>query len=412
MDQQYYHEMVNNLDELIQKGALEKKSIYLFGHCNATEELLVLLQEKELVVAAILDNNVRKWGKVCKGVSIVNPESLVWNSHVDTVVCIASRAYPVMREQLYQMGFKGKIYKLVDYNTYAEYSLSPDVIENKRERVKRGMIIKKELEQRYPDHFKILCPFAALGDVFLTMSYLPNFLSVRQIDKCVICVSGNACKQVAELFGLFPVEGYAQRDLDELVQACLYTKDLHFYIVHQDRPYVVNLHKALYVKCISLELIYKCGIFGLPRETLPWRPACWRDYPYLNDIVQGKTVIFSPYAKSVTTFDEAFWRPIVVSYLEQGYQCFTNVAGKEEPLEGTSGISPRIAEMKSLLERAGTFIGIRSGLCDVIRYVECRKVALYPDYYYSDTKWKAIDMYALEGWENIVVDEDFIWNRK
>lgn len=411
MEQQYYHEMVNNLDELIQKGALEKKSIYLFGHCNATEELLVLLQEKEVVVAAILDNNVRKWGKVCKGVSIVNPESIIQNRDVDTVVCIASRAYPAMCEQLYQMGFKGKIYKLVDYNTYAEYSLSPDVIENKRERVRRGMIIKKELEQRYPGHFKILCPFAALGDVFFTMSYLPNFLSVRQIEKCVICVSGGACKQVAELFGLYPVEGYPQKELDELVQACLHTKDFNFFISHQDRPYVVNLHKALYIKCISLELIYKSGVFGLPLETQPYRPVCWKDYPYLNDIVQGKAVIFAPYAKSVVTFKEAFWQPIVADYLEQGYQCFTNVAGDERPLEGTRGISPQIAEMKSVVERAGTFIGIRSGLCDVVRDAACRKLALYPDYYYSDTKWKAIDMYAINGWENIAVDEEFVWSR-
>lgn len=79
-------------------------------------------------------------------------------------------------------------------------------------------------------------------------------------------------------------------------------------------------------------------------------------------------------------------------------------------MEGTIGISPRIAQMQSVAQRAGTFIGIRSGLCDVIRYARCRKIALYPDYNYSDTKWKAIDMYAIDGWENIAVKEDFVWN--
>lgn len=411
MEQQYYQEMANNLDGLLQKGILEKKSIYLFGHCNATEELLELLQKKGYAVAAILDNNPGKRGMSCKDVRIVPPQFLVRDMAADTVVCIASRAYPAMREQLCQLGFKGEIYKLVDYNTYAEYSLEPDVVERKLERIKRGTGYKEKLEQKYPGHFKIFCPFSALGDVFFTMSYLPHFLRAKQMEKCVVCVPGNACKQVAELFGLCPIEGYAQKDLDELIQACLYTEDPDFYIAHQDRPYVVNLHKALYVKCIPLEQIYKCGVFGLPRETLPYRPVCWRDYPYLNEIAQGKAVIFAPYAKSVTTFDEAFWRPIVMGYLGQGYQCFTNVAGDEEPLEGTTGISPRIAEMESVVERAGTFIGIRSGLCDVIRYAKCRKIALYPDYYYSDTKWKAIEMYAIEGWENIVVDEDFIWIR-
>lgn len=34
-------------------------------------------------------------------------------------------------------------------------------------------------------------------------------------------------------------------------------------------------------------------------------------------------------------------------------------------------------------------------------------MALYPDYNYCDTKWKAIDIYALEGWENIEVGGEF-----
>ena len=85
------------------------------------------------------------------------------------------------------------------------------------------------------------------------------------------------------------------------------------------------------------------------------------------------------------------------------------MAGDEKPLSGTQPISPAISEIQSLVERAGTFIGIRSGLCDVLREASCRKTALYPDYNYCDTRWKAIDMYRIEGWENIVVGEEFEW---
>lgn len=85
--------------------------------------------------------------------------------------------------------------------------------------------------------------------------------------------------------------------------------------------------------------------------------------------------------------------------------------GDETPLAGTKAISPQIDELKSVVEQAGTFVGIRSGLCDVIKYAECDKIALYPDYNYCDTKWKAIDIYFLDGWKNIVVNEDFIWEK-
>lgn len=411
MEQHYYSEMTENLDELMRKGGFQGKTIFLFGHCNATEELLELLRQRGMSVMAILDNNVEKHGRICKGVQIVLPHSKIWSQCTNAVVCIVARAYHTMKMQLRDLGFQGEIYRLVDYNSYAEYSLSENTIIRKKERLNRGILQLNHIEEKYPGHFLILCPFSALGDIFFTMSYLPHFLAARHIENCVVCVSGGACKQVAELFGAYPVEAYAQKDLDELIQACIYTEDGNSYIAHQDRPYVVNLHRALYIKCIPLETIYKCGVFGLPRETVPCRPTRWKDYPDLESIIPGKAVIFAPYAKSVTTFDETFWQPIVADFQERGYQCFTNVAEGERPLAGTKEISPRISEMQSVVERAGTFIGIRSGLCDVIRYAGCRKIVLYPDYNYSDSKWKAIDMYAIEGWENLVIGEDFVWDR-
>lgn len=411
MEQHYYSEMTENLDELMRKGSLQGKTIFLFGHCNATEELLELLHQRGMPVMAILDNNVEKHERICKGVRIVLPHSKIWSQYTNAVVCIVARAYHIMKMQLRDLGFQGEIYRLVDYNSYAEYSLSENTIIKKKERLDRGILQLNHIREKYPGYFLILCPFSALGDIFLAMSYLPHFLAARHIENCVVCVSGVACKQVAELFGTYPVEAYAQKDLDELIQACIYTEDGNSYIAHQDRPYVVNLHKALYIKCIPLETIYKCGVFGLPRETVPCRPTRWKDYPDLESIISGKAVIFAPYAKSVTTFDETFWQPVVADFQERGYQCFTNVAEGERPLGGTKEISPCISEMQSVVERAGTFIGIRSGLCDVIRYAGCRKIALYPDYNYSDTKWKAIDMYAIDGWENLVIGEDFVWNR-
>ena len=33
----------------------------------------------------------------------------------------------------------------------------------------------------------------------------------------------------------------------------------------------------------------------------------------------------------------------------------------------------------------------------------------YPDYNYCDTEWKAIDMYSIDGFENIVAGEGFRW---
>lgn len=413
MDMPHYHEMVSNLDRLMRTESLRNKAIYIFGHCNASEELADLLLQRKLTVKAILDNNESKHGYTYREIPIIDPKDILKEPFRDAVVCIAARAYEAMRGQLHRIGYKGEVQKLVDYNSYAEYSLSEDTIRRKRERVGFGIAAKKLLEQKYPSYFKVFCPFAALGDVFLTMSYLPLFLKKRNITKCVVGVVEGACAQVVEIFGQeqIQVEALSQKDMDEIVQACIYTEDHGCYIAHQDRPYVIDLHRALYVKCIPLEQIYCCGIFGLPMDTRPGRPrrSALKRYPYLQDINKGKAVILSPYAKSVTALPRELWTNIVQDYSTRGYQCITNITGGEQPLPGTSGISPSICEIQSVVEWAGTYIGIRNGLCDVIKYARCRKTALYPDYQYCDTGWKAIDMYRLAGWENRVVKDGFRW---
>ncbi|MCM1100977.1 MAG: hypothetical protein NC398_06290 [Acetatifactor muris] len=409
MDRSHYEEMLTNLDVLEQSGRLHGRKIYLFGHSNATETLADLLCDRGYMISGILDNNPSKHGNRYREIVICPPEEILREDPSETIVCIAARAYEAMTRQLRQLGYGGEITKLVDYNSYAEYSLSESVVSRKKERLDRGILRLDQIRAKYPGRFLILCPFAALGDIFFTMSYLPRFLAARQISDCVVCVPGNACRQVAELFGLYPVETYAQKELDELIQACIYMEDGNSYIAHQDRPYVVNLHKALYTKCIPLEQIYCCGVFGLPGDTVPVRPRNLTDFPGLEDIPQGKSVILAPYAKSVTMLPQTFWKDIVQELRAKGYSCFTNVAGGEKPLEGTTAVCPTIAQMQSVVERAGIFIGIRSGICDVIRYADCRKIAFYPDYNYCDTRWKAIDMYAIDGWENIPVGENFQW---
>ena len=111
------------------------------------------------------------------------------------------------------------------------------------------------------------------------------------------------------------IEIFSQKDMDEIIQGALYTKDENVYIPHQDRPYVINLSKALYIKKIPLEQIYCCGVFGLPAETKPILPSGFVNYSNLKDISENNAVILSPYAKSVTALPIYVWEQIVISLL-------------------------------------------------------------------------------------------------
>lgn len=409
MDKLHYQEMVSNLEGLLVEKQIQNKRVFLFGHCNATEELADLLYEKDICIRAILDNNVEKQGKCYRDITILEPSEVLKEEQKDSIVLVVARAYASMVRQLNELGYHGEVRKLVDYNSFSEYSLSSDTVFRMRKRLDGGLEKLDQLKEKLGEVFKIFCPFSALGDIYIMMSYLPFFLEREHISECIVLVVGNACAKVVRLFGNYDVEILSQQDMDELIQAVLYTKDWNSFIAHQDRPYVVNLHRALYLKRIPLEMMYCCGVFGLPINTVPREATVFTEYEGLSEIPRNKSVILSPYAKSVTALPEQIWKEIVSDYTKKGFRCFTNVVGDEAPLDDTLPISPMISEMKSVVEWAGTFVGIRSGLCDVIRTVKAEKIALYPEYNYSDTKWRAIDIYSLAGWKNIVVKDELQW---
>lgn len=403
MERLYYEEMTNNVELLIREHLMQERYIFLFGHCNASEELADLLIKKGYRVEAILDNNISKQSTTYKNIPIVSPYEVLKKDMNHTLICVVSRAYEAMMKQLKQIGYTGLVKKIVDYNSYAEYSLSETTISEKLERVDRGIHLLEKMQEKYSDNYRIYCPFSALGDVYYMMAYLPHFLQKKNIQEYVIFTIGHACADVVRMFGTEKVEILSQKDMDETIQAVLYTNDLNAYIPHQDRPYVVNLAKALYVKKISLEMIYKYGVLGLDKECIPYKPVKLEKYALLNQFIRGKAVVLSPYAKSVTHISSQYWEQIIEHYRQKGYQIFTNVAGEEQALPGTARLDVKLSELQSVVEYAGTFIGLRSGLCDVIKDAKCRKIALYPDCYYSDTRWKMEEIYHLDGWENIVV---------
>lgn len=429
-----YDEMIKAVKEIDNELHLSGRQIFLFGHCGATLELIDLLDEMGYTPTAILDNSKDKQGLEYKGAQVIYPHEIkcfnsvasitdgasnigtvpsdrtAFSDDMDkSIVLITSRFYASMLRQLREMGYDGPVRKVINHNTYAEYSLSDDTVKRMTARENHGEDLLRELTKKHSGCFKVFFPFNALGDVYFAMSYWKAFAKARGVNDVVFSVSSVSLKRVINLFGDYPVEIYEQKELDAMIQAVIYTKDENAFIAHQDRPYVVNLHRALYIKKIPLEQVYCCGVYGLPKETEKSVPMRWSDSDITDEIEEANTVILSPYAKSVIALSEKIWLDIIDDYRSKGYTLYTNVSGDEEALPGTKPLTVQLDEMKSVLEKAGTFIGIRSGLCDVIRTAGCKKIALYPDYKYCDTKWKSIEMYAIDGFENIEVKDGDTW---
>lgn len=101
--------------------------------------------------------------------------------------------------------------------------------------------------------------------------------------------------------------------------------------------------------------------------------------PFGELLGTGKTILISPHSYSISMIQNDFWHKLVEAAKEKGFNILCNVTGKEKSLPGTVAISPTILQAMALTSAVGIFIGMRSGLCDVLSSVSATKVILYPD---------------------------------
>ena len=401
MERQHKSEMVRVLDAKIKARSFDGRAVLLFGHCNATEEMVDYLLAHEVAPVAILDNSVSKRGLAYCEIPIICPEIIRDYTALNSVILIATRFYADMSAQCRRLGYDGEIVQVVEYNSFAEYSLLEDTVKRKIERMERGRVTLEKLRRQYAIQHLVVCPNNALGDVYWAMSFLSAYRKKNNIGDVVVIVIGNACKHVAELFGIINIVAIESKEMDEFVQAVIYTREDNCIIAHHDRPYTDNIIKWLDKHFLSFIDYYKCAVFGLAKDTESALPHVFLPFKNEAKILKGKSVILSPYAKSIVELPLEYWERIVAEYISGGYSVYTNVIGDEQPIKGTAPLTIPISQMVSAVEYAGSFVGIRSGLCDVITTANCHKIVVFPDCFYSTTPYRVAEIFALPGWDII-----------
>ena len=402
MKQQHKDEMKRVLDASIAGGALRGRAVILFGHCNATMEMAGFLLGRGIPPVAILDNNPSKHGISQGGIPVVAPQEIRKYNASDSIVLIAARFYAEMAAQLGRLGYDGEVLRVVEYDSFSEYSLSDETFGRRVERMRRGANTLEQIRGKYPSQHMVVCPNNALGDVYWAMAFLPAYLGKRGIYETALITVGDGCRQVAEMFGEGDIVSVAQAEMDELVQAIVFAREENCIIAHHDRPYTDSIIKLLDRRFLSFIDYYRCAVYGLGRDAAPTEPSNFAAFENKGRIAKGSSVILSPYAKSVVGIPAGYWEGVAAGYARRGYEVYTCAADGELPIGGTEPLSLPISQIKAAAEYAGAFVGIRNGLCDVLFTADCKKTVVFPDSYYSTTPHKVEDFFALPGWEKIV----------
>lgn len=406
MDENHKLEMYHILAGKIASHAFDGKKVIVFGHCNATERMIDYLFEQGINPEIILDNNLAKQGLSYHNIPILSPNSIQRYSNQDSIVLIATRFFPEMSSQLIRLGYAGEIVqigKFTSYNSFTEYSLSEETLEGRLTRIKKGVRILEKIRFQYLKHHLVICPNKAFGDVYWACAFLPAYCKKNNISmkNVVIIVIGESCAQVAELFKMKNIVILSNSEMDGIVQTVVFTQEQNCIIAHQDLPYTDNIIKWINKHFLSFIDYYRFAIYGLDKSIAPILPHEFVPFENREQIPKDKSVIMSPYAKSVVNLSTQYWEEIAADYNKQGFHVYTNTANSEQPIKGTVSINIPISQMPSAVEHAGTFVGIRSGICDVIYNANCRKVVVFPDCYYSTTPHKVAEFFALPNWEVI-----------
>lgn len=402
-------EMYGTLERLYNNGDLNDRRIVIFGSNEPAERMADWLIGHGIWIEAMIDNNKKKHGTSYSGIIVDSPGNVLKNFVENTIILIASKYYNEMLKQLETMGYtEGKnICQVVNMAKWSTYSLTEKTFSDKEAEIRRGWEIYKKIRKKHGENKRIfICPFPALGDVYLTGRYLETYCEREKISSYVVTVAGRACLDVLSLFGIKEVELLSKRESDSLLQSLVFCglKECNAEIFHQRFPYTAGIGVLGNYKGICFNDHFKYTMFGMKESDTGKVPENPGNNSYIdrffkeNRLIKGRTVIMSPYANTSAKLPLGFWEKTAEEYKNKGYTVCTNSSGKEEPaIKGTKAVFFPLPEAIQIVEAAGVFIGLRSGFCDIVSSAKAKKVIIYPDRVYQGGKY--MDYYSLKRME-------------
>lgn len=234
------------------------------------------------------------------------------------------------------------------------------------------------------------------GDTYLTCGYLQ---SKGLLDShAVFAASGNLSLKIAKLFpfgrytSVAPKAALTVRVMERFRGQKLQLLPLLYESDHLEYSGIFRLmaghHGLDFMSMLKIGLEVNCGV---PYEEESWQQLGFSYNPVeLEEIFQrcrlipGKTVLLSPYAgkHDMRGIPMRFYVKLATQLQAAGYTVCTNCddSQKEPPVPGTLPLLVPHQLMRPFCERAGYFIGLRSGLCDIISAADgCKKIILSGD---------------------------------
>lgn len=291
-----------------------------------------------------------------------------------------------------------------------------------------GYHIYKKIIMKYGDDLIILaCAPMGTGDYYLCGLYLQTWLEKHACKNYVFLTTGGSRHKVTECFLVYKNHTYivdhrSHIDLRSFsgflgVEKCNFIFLDHQAPFLQNRAHTLASYNLMGYNGLNILDFYMYFGFKFSTDIAKSVPKFTEDHNYIkkifskNNLVIGKTVLLSPYSASQKDFllPNRFWENIVNCLKSIGYRVCTNCFGKEPAIKGTLPMLLSYRDIVPFLNLAGAFVGLRSGLCDIISTSVCRKVVIHS---FKNGFWPDGNSIAYTGLHNMglcdeVLEEEY-----
>lgn len=385
-------EFLEALEKIVKEKKIRKENrIIFFGANKSSIEMNQYLRKAGFIPEGFVDNSEKKQGSIVEGMPVKSPAEALSSYDPNARILIASEYHKQMCDQLMTFGYRKDEEVFVVHKMYSFYDLSEKAMRNYLLLGDQGKTVYErmidcDLAGEQKDPFIFMCPYQGTGDAYLIGALLQSYIDKHYIRNYVITVVSKVCERILRMFGFTKVKTISKEESDGLVTFLRMMKGEISYLILNDNYQTRVMHRRLRgYKGIDFRHMFQYAVFGLTNEEKINFPQYHISEEQIRDImkkhgmVEGKTVLLSPYANTISNLPDEIWEMIAVKYQQQGYVVFTNSSGKHEPtVKGTKSLFLPYSQMVPILEKAGTFIGMRSGLCDIIASAKCKKIILYP----------------------------------
>ena len=360
---------------LVNEKITKQDELVLFGVTQTARCAARNLREYH--VSAFWDNAEQLTGTTVEGIPVEKPKVEVQN----VKILVASRRYQEICEQLYTLGYEVGKQVFIIYSVGLNIGLSKENLRRLvEEHILEGKRVYEEIRASYLEETIFVRPWQGTGDIYLLGAYIDEMLEINHTDKYVLTVTTISIKKTIELFGVNAI----LCDHEDAFKLLRFGRLMGF-----EELGMVSLNDNLDQR----DLVRIRGYKGLDSHTL-FQKLVFRcrkratEFHFYQEnadeiferfgLPKGRTVLLSPYAITIDEIPLERWERLADKLMQKGLTVCTNVSPEEAPIKGTPGIFIPYKQVVDFTEKAGGFIGLRNGLCDIISSSHARMAVIYP----------------------------------